>query len=787
MKLAPRRPWARAESVMWDSTATARQANPEPPAAAAPADADGRSGAAWSGAAEEHLAALVNQTIAGIAETDLTGRFIWVNDRYCQITGYTRAELLGGMTMQEITHADDLPRNLDQFRRLTAEGTAFGIEKRYLRKGGALVWVSNSVSLIRDADGTPRSVVAVVVDISERKRGEADARAGETRLRALAAATACAIWRVDAAGEVLDGEVDRWPFLTDLPPEALAAEWLAGVHPDDRAPGDAAWWAGVAAQRPFEFTQRVRQREGSYRHFLVRAVPIRDEVGAIREWVGADIDITAWKEAEAALRERDEFLRLTMQAARAGAWAVDVEADTDEWSEEVYPLLGLDPAGGASWARLLSVVHSDDRVWLEPKVNADIAAGQEAQSEFRVVWPDGSVHWIFARGRTILDAAGRPRRVGFFLDVTERKQAEIAIRRSEERFRSLVSVLTDVPWTADAAGAFVTFQPAWAAYTGQSWEEMRGFGWIDALHPDDRIAARESAARAAERQTFYESAGRLWHAPGGRYRYYATRAIPVRDADGRVREWVGACTDVHEQKQAEADRHTLLDALAHDLRNPLTTLKMQTQLLSRQLARPGGLAPDALASRIAHFEALADRMTGLLDELDDLARLTADDRDGDAFRRQPVDLAALVRDSVADARQAAGPRTIQLEMENGVITGAGDPSQLRRVIVNLLDNAVKYSPGGGPVQVDLRREGVSALLEVRDQGIGIPAEDLSRLFTIRHRASNVGAIPGSGVGLTVVKQIVERHGGTISVVSTEDQGSTFAVRLPLPGQKRDDG
>ena len=988
-------------------------------------------------ASEQHLAALINQTVAGIAETDLVGRFTLVNDRYCQITGYTRDELLAGMRMQEITHPDDLPRNLEQFRQLTAEGAAFGVEKRYVRKDGALVWVSNSVSLIRDADGAPRSVVAVEADVTERKRHEAELQASATCLRALAVATASAIWRVDAAGEVLDGAIDRWPFLTDRPPEELAAEWLAAVHPDDREPGNAVWWQGVAAGEPFEFTQRVRQHDGSYRHFLVRAVPVRGEDGAIREWVGAEVDITERRVAEAALRERDEFLRLTLQAARAGAWASDLGLTQEDWSEEVFSLFGLDPEDVApSFARVLAAVHPDDRDWLEAKSRADVAAGREGQSEFRVVWPDGSVHWIFARGRTIADAAGQPRRVGLFLDITERKQAEealrasqqqlqqmadampqvvwiagadgtvryynnrvaafagvvrsghrtwdwrpivhpddlestlaawnravqerapyahehriktvgggyrwhlsravpvvderggietwygtatdihdlkeaeialreneerlrlgieiagfalfeidhetdkvhlsaaaarlygmgeeavtisrdrihaafhpddreemrrriaasleaadvdsftseyrvlwpngevrwmnvrkrvffdrrgprprpvrtmlavldvterkraeVEIRRSEERFRSLVSVITDVPWTAAADGAFETTQPAWAAYTGQTWEEMRGFGWLDALHPDDREAVRQSGTTAVARQAAYESSGRLWHAPTQQYRYYVSRATPMYNPDGTIREWVGTCTDVHERMQAEADRQRLLDALAHDLRNPLTTMKMQTQLLRRQIERRGVPETDALAERIAGFETLADRMTMLLDELDDLAQLTTGD--GVMPRRHPVDLVALLRDSVEETRQSNARHAILLETGDEELAGEFDEAQLRRVIANLLDNAVKYSPDGGEVRVRLRRDGLRAILEVQDEGIGIPAFDLPHVFTFRHRGGNVGAITGSGVGLAGVKQIVEGHGGSVAVKSEEGRGSVFTVRLPL--------
>jgi PAS domain S-box-containing protein len=131
-------------------------------------------------------------------------------------------------------------------------------------------------------------------------------------------------------------------------------------------------------------------------------------------------------------------------------------------------------------------------------------------------------------------------------------RAKAALAESEERYRSLVSVITDVPWTSDAEGRFVTPQPVWAAYTGQSWDESRDFGWTDALHPEDRENVWSAWLRSCESCSLHESCGRLWHAPSQQYRYFEARATPLFDPDGGVREWVGTCTDVHDRKMAEA-------------------------------------------------------------------------------------------------------------------------------------------------------------------------------------------------------------------------------------------
>ena len=131
------------------------------------------------------------------------------------------------------------------------------------------------------------------------------------------------------------------------------------------------------------------------------------------------------------------------------------------------------------------------------------------------------------------------------------EHARQAIAASEERYRSLVSIIVDVPWTTDAEGAFVTPQAEWTAYTGQSWDAQRGFGWLDAVHPEDRPRVRALREEATRTGRTYEAGGRLWHAPSGEYRHFLARATPLRNAAGVIREWVGMCTDVHDAKRRE--------------------------------------------------------------------------------------------------------------------------------------------------------------------------------------------------------------------------------------------
>ncbi|HLH26733.1 MAG TPA: hybrid sensor histidine kinase/response regulator [Chloroflexota bacterium] len=242
---------------------------------------------------------------------------------------------------------------------------------------------------------------------------------------------------------------------------------------------------------------------------------------------------------------------------------------------------------------------------------------------------------------------------------------------------------------------------------------------------------------------------------------------------------------VSEQAAAEAAlraRNEMLAAVVHDLRTPLTTIHGVTQLLTRRVAGGQLPAPDELERQLAQIARSTTRMTRLIDDLVDVAQLQA----GHPLdlRRAPTDLVALARQAVAETQRTAERHTIRFASPEPAVVGTWDAARLERVVANLLGNAVKYSPGGGDVAVTVTREGTPpdawAVLRVRDEGLGIPAEDLPRVFERFYRGTNVaGQIQGSGIGLAGARQIVEQHGGSIAVESQEGVGSTFTVRLPL--------
>lgn len=258
-------------------------------------------------------------------------------------------------------------------------------------------------------------------------------------------------------------------------------------------------------------------------------------------------------------------------------------------------------------------------------------------------------------------------------------------------------------------------------------------------------------------------------------------AAPLYDGDGQLLGAVAVFQDISGLKELEQQKLDFLSAAAHDLKTPLTSIKGMVQLLQRQLARLGGVS-EMMVSTLASIDVAAGKMTSLIDQLLDVSQLDMT-REIDLLRRE-VDLRPMLEAVLTQYRETGSNHEFVLNCSETSVVGSWDADRVERAVANLVANAVKYSPGGGQVAVSLERvregEATWALIEVSDQGIGIPETDLQSIFERFHRAANVrGQIPGTGIGLAYVQEIVDRHGGLIAVESTEGRGSTFTVRLPL--------
>jgi PAS domain S-box-containing protein len=376
-----------------------------------------------------------------------------------------------------------------------------------------------------------------------------------------------------------------------------------------------------------------------------------------------------------------------------------------------------------------------------------------------------------------------------FRDATAERAAERALKDRERQFVSLANAMPQLVWTDSPAGAHEYFNRGWYAYTGLTEEESRAADiWARVLHADDeaRVAARWARSRASGEP--YETEFRLRRHDGA-FRWFLARAVADRDPDGNILRWFGTCTDIHNTKQTEdtlrktetalrdADRRkdVFLATLAHELRNPLAPIRNAARLLEK---------PALNSQELEHCRSIILRqvrhMASLLDDLLDISRIT---RGAFALKKKYVRLQPLLTEAVETARPLidAKRHTLTTDWPSHPIEIEVDPVRLVQVVSNLLTNAAKYTDPEGAITCSARADGDTVVISVRDSGIGLAPEMLGEVFEMFSQVHpNQGHSDGGlGIGLALVKGLVELHGGLVEARSAGlGQGSEFTIYLP---------
>jgi PAS domain S-box-containing protein len=367
-------------------------------------------------------------------------------------------------------------------------------------------------------------------------------------------------------------------------------------------------------------------------------------------------------------------------------------------------------------------------------------------------------------------------------EVTEWKRFEAALRDSEERFRALAENIPQLAFMADATGAIFWYNQRWFEYTGLTREDAAGWGWQKAHHPDH-------LPRVLERVQHCLASGEVWEdtfplrGSDGAYRWFLSRAVPIRDEQVQIRVWFGTNTDITEQRRAEealreADRlkNDFLAFVAHELRAPLTAILTAAKLVELKAPRD-----PALQKACGVIGRQGTQLSRLVEDLLDVRRISAGKV---RLSKRPVELSTIVKQAIEACAPLIKERRHRLEVS---LPGAPvllnvDDARIVQVIANLLNNAAKYMPEGGRIQLTVSEEEGAAVIRVRDEGVGIAPAMLGRIFKpfVQIDSANGRAQGGLGIGLAVVKSLVEMHSGRVEAQSDgPGRGAEFTVRLPL--------
>ena len=358
---------------------------------------------------------------------------------------------------------------------------------------------------------------------------------------------------------------------------------------------------------------------------------------------------------------------------------------------------------------------------------------------------------------------------------------------STDDYRQLIESFAQAVWEANAAGQIVDESPSWRAYTGQTTAQWLGEGWIDAVHPHQRQAVLAQWRQAVNEQKPVQAEYQLQHAQGG-WRWTSVQVTPVFEPDGSVRKWIGLNVDITDRQQAQealrqANRHKdeFLAMLAHELRNPLATVRNGLTILSLP-SEPDGLTHQTMtAATVAMMNRQVTHLVHMVDDLLDVSRIS---RGNIELKRERLDWGVLVAEAVEAMHPEYETRHKGLHLASSPtsLLVDGDATRLGQVITNLLTNGLRYTGEEGQVWVGLQAEQGQAVLRVSDNGLGLSADQLGVIFDlfVQVDQSLARSQGGLGVGLTLAQRLVQQHGGRIEAHSGGlGQGSEFVVFLPL--------
>ncbi len=663
-------------------------------------------------------------------------------------------------------------------------------------------------------------------------RANAALKDSEEKLRLLADTIPQLAWMARPDGHIFWYN-RRWYEYTGTTPEDMEGWGWQSVHDPDVLPRVLERWkASIASGEPFDMVFPIKSAEGHFRPFLTRVNPLKNASGQVIYWFGTNTDIAELREVREALATSEDWLRLALDAGHMGVWDWNISTGDLKWSDSLEPLHGLAPGTfGGTFEHFQQLIHPDDRETANAALRQAVESGGDFYIEFRNRRQNGGIHWIAGTGTVVPGDDGQARRmIGIGQDVTQRKRAEQTARFLADA-SAVLAVLEDFDSTLQKISALAV--PAFADWATVDLAEADGsLRRVSVSHVDP---AKVQLAHEVHRRFPPDQA-----APQGVWNILRTgksEIVPVitdallelsvKDHEllGIMRELglksyigvpltvrgktLGVITFINsesehrydqldlavaedlvsraaiaienaqlyrELRDADQRKDEFLATLAHELRNPLAPIRHGLEVM-----RLTGSESSVMADTRSMMERQLNQMIRLVDDLLDVSRITRDQLD---LKKQGVELAAVVHSAMETSRpllEQAG-HTITVTLPPMPIYLDADLTRLAQVFSNLLTNSAKYTPVGGRISLIAERSENDVAVTVRDNGLGIPAESLPKVFEMftqvdRNRARAQG---GLGIGLTLVRRLVEMHGGTVEARSDgPGTGSEFTVRLPV--------
>ncbi len=718
----------------------------------------------------------------------------WITqESFLRVTGYDHIEVFN-LAGQSMFHPDDREQVKNDIERVL-RGESVTNESRMITKSGEERWIQIHRRPVWD-DQLQRVAryYAIGQDVTDRKLAEEALKRSEELLNQTQQIARIGGWEYyPAAHQMIWTKQTREIHEVGDDYKPVLESSIAFYAPDS-IPLITQAVEDSLQGTPFDLELGLITATG--KHMWVRAIAHVDEQdGKVLRIFGTFQDITQRREAEMRLRESEERYRTITDLISDYAFSVRVpEAGSNEVTFEWITEDSLTRITGYTFEEFknLSIMHSDDYQQTMREMHA-VTQGQTNSSTFRILTKWGDTRWLRLDRYPVWDDEFKKviRFYGIAHDITEIKQAEDAQRRSEERFRLISQSTLDGLYDIDMSANQTWLSDGYMRLFNLTEIPTDVIGWwLSRIHADDQDEVRQKLSRLIDGNISRWSAEYRIYGSNGKLIFITDRGYIIPDETGKAERMIGAVTDVTQQREVEQRKlevavereklHIFTDfitAISHDFRNPLSILNTSIYLLQKVSDPENQQRHIAkLKHEIAHIEVLVE---GLLT----MSQLGSPEQ----FNFSPLNVNELLHYVEVREQSKFEESDLRLEIQpaDDLPLVQADLNWLYRALRNLISNAHLYTPEGGEVTVSTYQTEDEVVIQVEDTGIGIPPEHLDRIFDPLYRVQSHRPSSGQGLGLSIVRKIVERHEGHITVESLVDHGSIFRIHLPVPASQTD--
>ncbi|MGF2035805.1 MAG: PAS domain S-box protein [Nostoc sp. CmiVER01] len=737
---------------------------------------------------------LVESQIDIIIRIDLHFQITFANAVACQTFGWKEDEFRGQSFFQFL-HPDDLPEAMEDIATLGSSPHPLTNRERRAFTVNGIRWFQWNAIAIRNDKGEVVEIQGVGRDITEqqaalyeRQLAEESLRQSDEKFRTIAENVHAVIWIASAdsfrtlyvspAYEKIWGRSCQ--YLLEHP-----ESWIETVHPDDRERTSKAAKQQLSGESA-SIEYRILRPDGSVRWIWDRSFTVYNDQGKVQYYGGIAEDITERKLAEESLQESEARLSLALEAGQMGIWDRDLIANTSVWSANMGPLYGLPSATLCPTIEdYLNLIHPEDRELVAASIPRMIEEGR-ATTDYRVVWPDGSLHWLNCKAQVYYNEIGEMiRMIGTNKDITERKLAQQKIFEQA----ALLDIATDAILVRDFQFQILFWNKGAERMYGWLSSEVMGKNLREILYP----AAIQPQLQVPLKSVIESGSwqGELHKVTkSGKEIVVESRWTLMRDSEGEPKSILTVDTDITEKKQLQEQFFrtqrleslgTLAGGITHDLNNILTPILAAAQLLQGTFLQDEDLSGQLLAL----IETNAKRGAALVKQILSFAR-------GYKGEATIIQVESLILEIVQIVKQTF-PKSIEIYtvIPEDIWAVTGEATQLHQVLMNLVVNARDALPDGGNIKISAENKfideaytrmnldakvGHYIVISVADNGIGIPPDILDRIFEPFFTTKDVNA--GTGLGLSTVLGIIRSHDGFIKVSTSVGRGSKFDLFLP---------